>query len=407
MTDLVRSSIPPIVLLLAALAGCGDDDGVNVPSDAGRPPDVPLPAQDAAAPLVVQDGACGREFQSCQDQPDDFCTEFGLDCVPVGVDSAGKICLRRCESTRTCPYNSYCVPDTTKIDYGGLILAARHCFLSFCGKPYGNGEVPFGTCLVGGDNMARVGPEEQRPGTCVPVDSDAGVGVCTERGSDDDGGTAGVADRDESCTSDMEAAGCPARGQVIGCAAGMVCVGRQGDPEGQCRLLCDPGAAAPSSTASCAPFPENPKQWCWDLSSVLVGASGRVLVGYWGVCTETPACDLFSQDADCRAGEGCIPTTMVSPHGVCFGAGQSTGACAVEGECAPGLLCTLEGDGGACRELCDMDGGVVACGGGEVCQGVALDPQSPQVASSTWGVCAAPGAGGAAVTPDGGVGDAP
>jgi hypothetical protein len=386
MTRLSRSLL--LAVLLGA-AGCGGSAATPDAADGGLPEDAAPPADEQ--PRVLGDGGCAFEFTACGGDAG-ACGDPALDCVPLGVDPThNALCLRRCEHTEECPFNSYCVPDSSRIDYGGLIPAANHCFVTFCGAAYGNGA-PFGWCRVGGDMYARVDLAEQRPGTCIPVDSDAGTGVCMENGRDGDGG---VSSRDQPCTVAV-AAGCQSRGAVVGCPAGTTCVQLPGESEARCRLLCDPLKADPADTSTCTASPQSEPQWCWDTSALARGASGALHVGYWGICQPSyRGCDVFG--APCPEGDGCMPTNMVDTHGVCLAAGQSTDVCLSETDCAPGRLCTSAGpaDPLRCRPLCGLGTDGHGCGGGDVCEGVSLDSRSPDLSSLAWGVCTA--------TPDGGV----
>jgi hypothetical protein len=382
-------------------AGCG---GEHVAADGGVEAAAGDAAPEAAAPedaRVVADGGCTFEFQVCGGDAGP-CGDPALDCVPVGIDpSKNALCLRRCSGTADCPFNSYCVPDRSQILFGGLYLAERHCFGSLCGPTYGNGT-PFGACRVGGDNLVRLDRAEQRPGTCIPVDSDAGTGFCAENGNADDGGGVPAAGRDQPCTADPVGGGCLPRTRITGCEPGLLCVAHPGDTDGICALMCDPTRAAPSDPSTCTASPESERQWCEDASRITKGASGLTHVGYFGICQTTPACDLFSSATDCAAGQGCYPTTMVNPHGLCLAVGQATDECVGDLDCAPGSVCISEGLAGPlrCRALCDLGTGTHGCPDGQSCEPVGLDPQQPAEVSLTWGVCAT------AAATDGGVPDA-
>jgi hypothetical protein len=373
---------------LAVAVGCGDNHPANV-SDAGQR-DAPEPQDAPPDDLVVKlTTACTIEFRRCEDAGTDFCLAEGLDCVPVRVDTPVSICLRRCGDTADCPFNSYCVP--TKVEWGGLSLAAHHCFDSVCGKVYGNGDL-FGACTVGGDNLVSLDAGQQRPGTCIPIDTDAGIGACVESGNDTTGGTAG---RDEPCSLDLVTPPCPSRQEVVGCVAGTACVGGACDAVGSCALLCDPRL---DPEGQCTVGAGKPKQYCQDSSLLTVGASGKLHLGYFGVCQTFPRCRLFTPPVDggapatgCNPADACYPTTMASTNGVCAPAGTLAAGegCQFASDCAVGTLCvgTDACGGGTCRTLCALPDDGQSCGAGSVCVGVVLDAAQSTVMSIPWGVC--------------------
>lgn len=378
------------VLVAGCAAGCGDNDGVQ--QDAA-PQDVPVTEDTLPSQVDASSMACVREYERCETAGPEFCQEYGLECVPVRVDVQASVCLRRCTDTAQCPFNSYCVP--TEIEFGGLKLAAHHCFGSVCGKVYGNGEL-FGACSVGGDNLVRLDAGQQRPGTCIPIDTDAGTGVCAESGSEADGGVP-ASGRDQTCTLDMVALACPPRGHpdLVGCVTGTTCLGPLCEGFGSCALMCDPRL---DPEAQCAVAPGKPKQYCQDISLYTLGASGKLHLGFVGVCQENPLCRLFTERLDggapadtCLASDECYPTTMASTNGVCFKhAEKAVGqACEFLNDCALGAICVGSDPCGAgtCQQLCPLpDDG--RCGTGKACVGVALDSSQPTVKSVPWGVCA-------------------
>ena len=372
-------------------AGCGDNTGRPAQVDAAVP-DAPEPQDATPNDLVAADMACVREYQRCEDAGASFCPDYGLECIPVRVDTQVSVCLRRCNDTQECPFNSYCVP--SEYEFAGIKLAAHHCFGSVCGKTYGNGEL-FGACSVGGDNLVRLDAGQQRPGTCIPVDTDAGTGVCAESGIVGDGGVP-AAGRDETCSLDMVRLECPPRGddRLIGCITGTTCLGPLCTDFGTCALLCDPRL---DPEAQCAVTAGKPKQYCRDITLLTLGASGKLHVGYVGVCQEEPLCKLFATRLDggapavgCAAADECYPSTMVTTNDICFQHGSvAVGeACPYLNACAPGAICvgTDPCGAGTCQRLCPLpDDG--QCGTGSTCQGVALDTTQPTVLSRPWGVC--------------------
>jgi hypothetical protein len=386
-----RTALVAVLAGVIVAAGCGDNrhDG---PPDAAVP-DTAEPQDAIQNDLVVSPMACEREYQRCEDAGTGFCLDYGLECVSVRVDTKASVCLRRCGDTQQCPFNSYCVP--TEVDFGGLKLAAHHCFGSVCGKTYGNGEL-FGSCTVGGDNLVHLDAGQQRPGTCVPIDTDAGTGVCAESGSDLDGGVQ-AAGRDVTCSLDMVRLGCPGRDNtdLVACVTGTTCIGALCEPYGTCALLCDPRLDPESQ---CTVGLGKPKQYCQDISLLTLGASGKLHLGRVGVCQENPLCKLFAKldggaPADgCATADECYPTTMATTSGVCFQHGDpAEGAdCRFLNDCAAGNICvgTDPCGAGTCQRLCPLpDDG--RCGSGQTCVGVALDKTQLAVKSEPWGVCAA------------------
>jgi hypothetical protein len=391
-----RAARAVVVLALLAgglvAAGCGDD--ITAQADAAVP-DAPV-LEDASPQndLVVAPGACEREYQRCEDAGTGWCQELGLECVSVRVDTHASVCLRRCGDTKECPFNSYCVPKNTDVEFGGLKLAAQHCFGSVCGNTYGNGEL-FGACSVGGENLVNLAADQQRPGTCIPIDTDAGLGACAESGLTEDGGVPG-APRGGTCTLDMVQLACPGRTSedLIGCVSGTTCIGVPCDSFGSCALLCDPRL---DPEAQCAVTAGNTKQYCQDISLLTLGASGKLHLGYVGVCQENLLCKLFATRLDggapaagCAAADECYPTTMATTNGVCFQAGTPAvgEACQYLNNCVGGAICVGPDpcDGGTCERVCPLpDDGT--CGTGQKCAGVALDNTQPAVFSIPWGTC--------------------
>jgi hypothetical protein len=141
-----------------------------------------------------------------------------------------------------------------------------------------------------------------------------------------------------------------------------------------------------------------PKQYCQDISLYTLGASGKLHLGYVGVCQENPLCTLFAERLDggapaagCAGSDECYPTTMATTNGVCFqhGTPAEGEACRFLNDCAPGLICigTDPCGSGTCQKVCPLpDQG--SCGSGKTCAGVALDTTQPSVKSVLWGVCA-------------------
>jgi hypothetical protein len=382
-----RLALVALLSGMLAVAGCGDNHG---------DPERDAAAEDAAevqdAPpsdLVADPMACTREYKRCEHEDPGFCREMGLDCVQVRVDTQASVCLRRCDDTADCPFNSYCVP--TKVEWGGLSLAAKHCIGSVCGKTYGNGEL-FGACSVGGDNLVSLDAGQQRPGTCLPIDTDAGTGACLESGNETTGTTA---ERDQSCSLDREVLGCPFRPDVVACVAGTTCIGQLCEGYGSCALLCDPRL---DPEGQCTVGAGKPKQFCQDISLLTLGASGKLHTGYVGVCQSNPLCRLFAERLDggapaagCGPADECYPSTMVTTNGVCsqHGAPAVGEECQFLNDCASGSICV--GDDpcgkGVCRRLCPLPDDGLTCGTGLSCHGVALDTSQPTVKSMPWGVC--------------------
>ena len=374
------------------VAGCGDN--VRPAQVDAAVPDAPEPQDATQNDLVAHSNACEIEYHRCEDAGAAFCLDAGLECVSVRVDTHASVCLRRCNDTQECPFNSYCVP--SEVVFGGLTLAAHHCFGSVCGKTYGNGEL-FGACTVGGDNLVRLDAGQQRPGTCIPIDTDAGTGVCAESGLVGDGGVP-ASGRDETCSLDMVQLGCPPRGSpdLIGCITGTTCLGPLCEAFGTCALLCDPRL---DPEAQCAVTAGKPKQYCRDISLLTLGASGKLHLGYVGVCQESPLCRLFAPRVDggapatgCAASDECYPTTMVTTNGSCGQHGTvAVGEdCQYLNNCVAGSICvgTDPCGAGTCQRLCPLpDDG--QCGTGNTCVGVALDTTQLTVKSTPWGVCAA------------------
>jgi hypothetical protein len=383
--------VPGAVLAcLVVVGGCGDNRH-PVAYDSGVPDESVL--QDAAQnnDLVASPNACTIEFKRCENEDAGFCLAEGLECVPVRVDTQAMVCLRRCGDTADCPFNSYCVP--SKVEWGGLSLAAHHCFGSVCGKTYGNGDL-FGACNVGGDNLVSLDAGQQRPGTCLPLDTDAGTGACFESGGDATGGTAG---RDETCYLDLTQLGCPTRRDLVGCVTGTTCVGPPCEGYGSCALLCDPRL---DPEGQCTVSAGKPRQYCQDISLFTLGASGKLHLGYVGVCQANPRCTLFAPRQDggapapgCNPTDGCYTTTMVTTNGACASAGTPVAGeeCRFLNNCAAGSICvgTDPCGGGTCRTLCPLPDAGQVCGAGMVCVGVALDSNQPTVLSAPWGVCVA------------------
>ncbi|MBI5477346.1 MAG: hypothetical protein HY906_00735 [Deltaproteobacteria bacterium] len=385
-----------LTVLLAgvlAIAGCGDNR--QPPQQDAAADDAPEPQDARQNDLVADPMACEREYQRCEDAGPGFCLDAGLECVSVRVDNPASVCLRRCADTAECPFNSYCVP--TEVEWGGLKLAAHHCFGSVCGQAYGNGEL-FGACSVGGDNLVKLDAGQQRPGTCIPIDTDAGTGACLESGSEADGGV--TSGRDQTCSLDMVRLLCPPRAEVIACVTGTTCIGQLCQEYGNCALLCDPRL---DPEGQCTVGTGKPKQYCQDVSLLTLGVSGKLHLGYVGVCQANPLCRLFAPRADggapaagCDPTDECFPSTMATTNGVCFKPGDPVvgAACAYLNDCSAGSIC-VGGDpcgAGTCRALCPLPDDGQTCGAGLVCAGVALDSTQPTVKSIPWGVCLEPAA---------------
>ena len=144
------------------------------------------------------------------------------------------------------------------------------------------------------------------------------------------------------------------------------------------------------------------------------GASGTIRVGYVGFCQELQGCNLFPAPADggapasdCPDGQGCLPTTIVNPSGVCFTAaplldgGVPPETCASATDCSAGALCVSQGTSttSSCLPLCAPGSDSNGCATGQTCEGVAYEPLFPDMQSSSWGVCAPNARGSSPITP--------
>ncbi|MBI5477345.1 MAG: hypothetical protein HY906_00730 [Deltaproteobacteria bacterium] len=347
------------------------------------------PVPDDAGPTcgTFQDlSGCGFElnpdFQCTVAKPNsDECGD-DLDCVDTGL--FGLQCLRKCNCSAECGFNTICLPskstDYSDPNYATQIIgnAKGHCFYSFCGgagddtSPFGNGNF-FGACQMGADGFIKPGKVDTRPGTCFPMSTDVpegyvAYGLCQQAGDQPRGG---------ACSFDTNQ--CTKPGTYDACAVGTTCTGRQGNPVGTCARLCDPNATGfiPAVPGECAADSDVPHdQYCQDSSDYQWGdcveSDGGVEYGnpttynYVGFCVDSQGCDLFAAANNCAsvvsdggvALNGCEPTSPVNAYGLCGTTGSVGlgGTCNNTLLCAQGLVCITKGGAanGTCEQYCGL-----------------------------------------------------
>jgi hypothetical protein len=432
-------------------AGCGSSSPSNQQDAAVG--DAPVqfdaahdvaPAPDDAGPTCgsfYEPSGCGWELSRCTVKKENS-DECGgdLDCVDSGL--YGLVCLRKCNCSAECGFNTICLPAKTT-DYSDttaatqIIGAARgHCFYSFCGgegdstSPFGNGSL-FGACDLGKDGFIKAGKVDTRPGTCFPLSTHVPegylkIGLCQQAGS---------AARGAACSFTTDQCADPTTYDA--CAVGSVCIGRRNDATGTCAKLCDPKGDGfnPAVTGGCAADSNvTHDQYCQDTSSYQrdctrtdggVDYGDDIFYTHLGFCVDSQGCDALSAANTCAnvtsdggvALHSCEPTNPIDPNGLCGDSGDvgPHGTCNGTLLCQPGYVCitTQSQSQGTCEKYCGMgeNDGKLPCAAGEVCTKILYgsDPSSAcddDPWTLNFGICRPDTRQDGGVEPDGAVGDA-
>ncbi|MGC4116075.1 MAG: hypothetical protein QM765_16120 [Myxococcales bacterium] len=141
--------------------------------------------------------------------------------------------------------------------------------------------------------------------------------------------------------------------QESDCAAGLACVGIQGETGNRCRAFCNSSKKCPTGQAC------------------IVGAQGGTSAI---LCAVVPACDPFAQTG-CQSGQKCTLADD-TPTWTCGAAGTKTDqqTCASDGDCVAGTVCLNFGNGFKCTSLCSA---TKTCPTGQDCLGGSPSSTSP------------------------------